>query len=81
MGGKQIKRTRKEAQENLLEQIRLLENKCILFDAGETVEALDIATKLRVLLHDTGNSTSLLKVLCIKVELISFYLIMIVVML
>lgn len=37
-----------------------------LFDAGNKSIAKDMAVKLRVLFHDTGNSTSLLKQLGIK---------------
>lgn len=72
MSGKQIKRTRKEAKVNLLEQIQLLENSCMMFDSGQVIEALNIATRLRVLLHDTHKSTSVLKQLDMKNKIYYF---------
>ncbi|MBJ7353761.1 MAG: SEC-C domain-containing protein [Thermoleophilaceae bacterium] len=47
-------------------QCELLRRACIGFDEGNDVEALNIALRLRVLLHDTGNSKSLLGQLQIK---------------
>ncbi len=41
-------------------QVRFLENSCWLYDMGRREEAVRIATIIRVLLHDTGASKSLL---------------------
>ena len=41
-------------------QYEFIENSSALFDLGKTNEAVRIATCLRVLMHDTKNSTSLL---------------------
>lgn len=45
----------------LEEQLKLLKNSSELYDKGRVEEALNIATRLRVLFYDTSNSTSLLK--------------------
>lgn len=52
--------------DNLRQQIGFLETSCQAFDNGHEDEALRIATTLRVLVHDTGNSTSLLEQLGLK---------------
>ncbi|UJX27786.1 hypothetical protein [Pseudoalteromonas sp. CF6-2] len=44
-------------------QYEFIENSSALFDLGKTNEAVRIATCLRVLVHDTKNSTSLLKLM------------------
>lgn len=41
-------------------QISFLETSCRLYDQGDVAEAIRLAVTLRVLLHDTKNSTSLL---------------------
>ncbi|MFD7841383.1 hypothetical protein ACFV4K_00385 [Nocardia sp. NPDC059764] len=46
-------------QEALAQQLRLLRTACTGFDAGDEEQALTIATKLRVLFHQTRTSTSL----------------------
>jgi hypothetical protein len=46
---------------HLHRQLRFLERSCEAYDAGYTDESLRIATSIRVLVHDTRNSTSLLK--------------------
>lgn len=42
-------------------QLRFLATSCEMFDKGDQEEAIRIATTLRVLLHDTKKSTSLLR--------------------
>lgn len=53
-------------QEQLKRHISFIKSSCKAYDAGEKIEALRIAVSLRVLFHDTKNSTSLLKHLGIK---------------
>ena len=48
---------------HLSEQLQFLNNSCISFDNGFRGEAKRIATTIRVLLHDTPHSTSLLTLL------------------
>jgi len=48
-------------QAQLNKQLRFLQRSCDAFDAGDKDEAIRIAQAIRVLIHDTGNSTSLLK--------------------
>lgn len=52
--------------EQLRRHIGFLARSCASFDAGHTEEALRIAVTLRVLFHDTNNSTSLLTHLGLK---------------
>lgn len=48
--------------EKLLEQIKLLECLCVNFDnEDDDILALSISASIRVLVHQTQNSTSLLK--------------------
>lgn len=47
--------------QKLQEQLKFLRNSCNLFDQGSREEAIRIAVCIRVLLHNTKNSTSLLK--------------------
>jgi hypothetical protein len=57
---KQIKRrrrARREIQRHLAEQLRLLDKRCRDFDEGDWGEAVDIATRLRVILHTGGRAT------------------------
>ncbi|UCC22820.1 MAG: hypothetical protein JSW23_01765 [Planctomycetota bacterium] len=42
-------------------QIKFMETSCRLFDEGDRDEAIRIATCIRVLVHDTGASISILK--------------------
>jgi hypothetical protein len=44
----------------LQQQLRFLKNSCSAYDLGDLEEALRLATTIRVLIHDTSNSTSLL---------------------
>src|SRR5258706_109344 len=43
----------------LQEQIRFIERSCAIFDAGAHDEALRLATSLRIIFHDKGQSVSL----------------------
>jgi len=45
----------------LKRQLHLLRNSCHFFDKGACDEAVRIATCIRVIVHDTGSSTSILK--------------------
>lgn len=59
MGQKQLKRRRRERREvqaRLAEQIRLLNKRCREFDGGDWGEAIDIATRLRVIFHPGSPS-------------------------
>ncbi|WP_283786378.1 hypothetical protein QNI23_008115 [Bermanella sp. WJH001] len=47
-------------QHHFLKQIEFIENSASLFDLGKINESIRIAVSLRVLMHDTKNSTSLL---------------------
>lgn len=42
------------------EQLKFIERSCIAFDEGAEEEAIRIATSLRVIFHNTTNSTSLI---------------------
>lgn len=46
--------------EQLRRQLKFIDASCRAYDAGEIEEALRIAVSLRVIFHDTTNSTSLL---------------------
>lgn len=48
-------------QEHLAKQLGFLERSCASFDSGSHDEAIRIATVIRVLIHQTKASTSLLK--------------------
>jgi len=61
-----LPRDRSALQEQLNRQLRYLRNSSDLFDSGDHDEASRLATVLRVLVHDTTKSTSLLKLLDIK---------------
>lgn len=52
----QLKRERREIQGRLAEQLRLLAKRCRDFDDGDFGEAIDIATRLRVIFHP-GSKT------------------------
>lgn len=60
MSHKKAKQQRRKTQEirvALAEQLRLLEKRCREFDGGDWAEAVDIATRLRVIFH-TGSKSS-----------------------
>lgn len=56
-------------KEHFEEQLGFLESSAAAYDAGVESEAKRLAVNLRVLLHDTGRSTSLLSHLGVKDEL------------
>ncbi len=49
-----------ELNEKLSQALELLQLNCKQYDAGSVISAVQIATQLRVLVHDTAMSTSLL---------------------
>jgi len=53
-------------KEQLKKQVKFLKSSCAAFDQGEWEESIRIATSIRVLLHDTNKSTSILKYLGAK---------------
>lgn len=55
-----ISRDFNSLNELLYEQLHYLRTSCKLFDDGQSIEAKRIATSIRVLLHDTSHSKSLL---------------------
>lgn len=61
-----MRRSQEDLEQALAQQVRFLETSCNAFDAGDEMESLRIATTLRVLLHDTRVSQSLLTQLGIK---------------
>lgn len=61
--------TKSDFEEKLDQQIELLYKSCQDFDYGYEISALHIASSLRVLLHDTKKSVSLLTHLDIKNDL------------
>ena len=62
MGGEKMKvnQSKDDYIKHLTEQYYFLKNSCDLFDKGFSGEAKRIATTIRVLVHDTYTSTSLL---------------------
>ena len=67
-----INRSASQLNAKLNEQIKLLGKRCHDYDAGDESEALEIATRLRVLLHDTKRQASILKHLKIKNNLMLY---------
>ena len=65
-------RDRSELMQELQNQINLLESSIINFDQGQFIEGKRIATSLRILLHDTNSSCSLLNQLEVKDKLYFF---------
>ncbi|KIA73407.1 hypothetical protein ANMWB30_23340 [Arthrobacter sp. MWB30] len=62
-GGHELER---EDINHFVEQLDFLDSSCMLYDAGSRAEAKRLATTVRVLLHDTKFSTSLLRRLGLK---------------
>lgn len=58
-----------ELKKHLQEQLRFLKKSCRDYDNGDISEAKRIALQLRVLLHDTNSSNSLLSQLNLKEKL------------
>jgi hypothetical protein len=54
---KQRRRERREIQAALAEQLRLLDKRCRDFDEGDWGEAVEMATRLRVILNPGGKKT------------------------
>ena len=52
--------TNSDLRDRLSVQVRLLKRSAGVFDDGDHAEALNLATRIRVLVHDTRSSTSLL---------------------
>lgn len=65
-----IKQTNAEFLLHLRDSISFLEASCAAFDAGFTGEAKRLATTIRVLIHDTDRSDSLLSLLKIKMKMV-----------
>lgn len=61
-----IPQTRKQLEEYLDEQVSFLESSAMAYDQGEEAEAKRLASTIRLLVHDTNHSTSLLKQLDMK---------------
>src|SRR4051794_39690166 len=64
--GHRAKRDDAELRRKLAEQLDFLRRSVDLFDAGHESEAIRLAVPIRVLVHDTGKSTSLLQLLGVK---------------
>ncbi|WP_420155685.1 hypothetical protein [Siphonobacter sp.] len=62
-------KTQDELKIDLERQLRFLKNSCKLFDDGELDESIRMSTAIRILVYDTGKSTSLLKQLGVKNQL------------
>ncbi|MBT2518759.1 hypothetical protein J7E29_15040 [Streptomyces sp. ISL-90] len=60
---------RRDYLDHLVEQLGFLDSSCDAFDSGNSAEAKRLATIIRVLVHDTGNSVSLLTHLDVKTEI------------
>lgn len=63
-----IQQTKKELEKQLSDQLELLKQLASLYDQGQKVVAKAMATSVRVLLHDTKKSKSLLGQLNLKVN-------------
>lgn len=61
-----VKQSKQELLEHLDENLGFLKASAIAFDAGHTGESKRLAVTIRVLLHDTNNSKSLLGLLGLK---------------
>jgi hypothetical protein len=55
-----MKRNQNDLKQDLTKQVGFLKSSCANYDAGEPTEALRIAVIIRVLVHDTSQSHSLL---------------------
>ena len=68
----QVDRTPTELLSDLLVQLKFLRQECLHYDAGDWSYGAQIATKLRLLLHQTKYSDSLLgpnyKAFCIQLS-------------
>jgi hypothetical protein len=66
---KEAERRRPELEKMLREQYELLELDAKTFDGGRPTVALRMAVQIRVLVHDTANSISLLELLGLKTSI------------
>lgn len=57
---------RQRFREQLKRNVGFIRRSCEMYDQGHTDEAMRIATALRILMHDTSHSVSLLKHLRVK---------------
>lgn len=64
-----ISQTPEQLERHLRESFGFLKSSCAAFDAGNHAEAKRLATTIRVLLHDTAKSKSLLGLLRKKAEM------------
>lgn len=62
----EVPQTQAELGTHLQERLRFLESSSERFDAGDRAEAMELALSLRILLHDKGQSQSLLASLNLK---------------
>jgi hypothetical protein len=53
-------------KKGLQRQLQFIATSCAAYDAGQEHESLRVAVALRVIFHDTGSSTSILKQLGVK---------------
>jgi hypothetical protein len=56
-----IIQSQQDLEFQLKEQLEFIASSAEAYDAGKFAESKRIATSVRVLVHDTGSSTSLLK--------------------
>jgi len=63
---KKIKRSNTELLQSLIEQLKLLQINCNLYDAGNEIVGKSISTILRILFHESRSSKSLLVQLGIR---------------
>ncbi|MEA5048487.1 MAG: hypothetical protein VB034_07745 [Eubacteriales bacterium] len=61
-----IRISKEELAEHLLAQLQFLKSSCLSYDAGQHLEAIRIATALRILFHTTCKSESILSQLEIQ---------------
>lgn len=54
------------AEKSLQRQLQFIAASCAAYDVGQEHESLRVAVALRVIFHDTGSSTSILKQLGVK---------------
>lgn len=58
--------SRGELVQHLIEQVQFMKSSIDSYDSGFEAEAKRLATSIRILVHDTNKSTSVLKILGIK---------------
>jgi hypothetical protein len=63
------RKSQSEIEDHYREQMQFLRSSAAAYDAGDSTEALRLAVSLRVLLHDTPQSTSILTQLGVKTDL------------